>query len=153
MLKKLTLFSFVFSFLLITCLFSESNNDRILEYNVKDKDFIIVVLFDGLSYHQAKDYGLERASEITVRKGYRHFVITSESQVLVMRGKRDWPSPYDFPQNLYEEEIIERGFSRERFYYQERGDTEPKPALQLKVECVPRRTSKSYDACDYTQCR
>lgn len=132
----------------------DSIKDRIVEYDTKNKEFSIVVIKDkDLDDATAKKYAIKRAAELTVKKGYRYFEIRSEEDILYMQGKKGWPSTYDVPQDLYEEEIIERGFNRERFIQKDEADSSPRPALRFKIECVREETRVSYDACDYTKCK
>lgn len=131
----------------------DSMDDRIVEYNTEKKEFVIVVVTeDNLSNKTAKEYALKRAAEIAHRQGYQYFVITSEDEVYFMRGKKDFPSAYDFPQNLYEEEIVERGFNRERFIQKDREDNQKRPAIRYKVQCVEKKSSSAYSVCDYIDC-
>ena len=69
-----------------------------------------------------------------------------------MRGKKDWPNPYDFPQNLYEEQTQRKGFLQERYYHPRGGDDKPKRALRLTIECKNRKTSNACDAKNYNKC-
>lgn len=147
---------FFLSFILLAGIIyakKDSMGDRIVEYNTNNKHFTIVVIKDDLSDERAKKYALKRAAEITVQKGYRYFIIKAEENVFFMRGKKDWPNAYDFPQDLYQEEIIEKGFNRERFIEKDETDSSPKPALRLKIECTETKTESSFDACKYTECK
>lgn len=154
-LKMFKWFLFTFAFFgAIIYAKKDAMNDRIVEYDTKNKEFTLVVIKDNdLSNAQARQLALKRAAELTVQKGFRYFIIRSEEEVYFMQGKENWPSPYDFPQNLYEEEIIERGFNRERFIQKDETDSRPRPALKLKVECLKEKTKATYNACDYTNCK
>lgn len=147
---------FFLSFILLGVIIyakKDSMDDRIVEYNTKNKQFTVVVIKDGLSDEKIKKYALKRAAEVTVKKGYQYFEILSEDNVSFMRGKTDWPGAYDFPQDLYQEEIIERGFNRERFIQKNETDSSPKPALRFKIECRAEKSESTYDACKYTECK
>lgn len=155
MIKKVIIFSVAFSFLLIKVLSSNNYEDKIIEYNVDNQNVILVVVADGdLSQKKAKDLSMRRAAEIALERSYKYFKINAEERVMIQRGKEEWPSPYDFPQNLYEERIIEKGYNRERFYHDRKGmqDSEPKEGYRFEIQFV-NESSDSFDACDYAKCK
>lgn len=138
---------FTICFLSISC-FSNSVKD----YPINNKEFIIIVLLDDdMNVMEAKQKGLERASEITKNKGYRYFIIQEQRKVMFMGVERDDEGGYDFPRNIYQEDIIERGMGRE--YIEKDEDIIESPALRLIIEILDKEEEDSVDACDYVKCK
>ena len=154
MLKKIVCLLSVFVIIVGMKAYSQnqSNSKNVMIYNINNKEFNVVVMKNGMKKSEVKTMGLQHAAKIAVSRGYKYFEVSEESDVSIVRGKKNWPSAYDFPQNLYQEEVVERGYNRERFYHKQNPDTEPKKALKLKVKCVETKTRSAYEACKYTKC-
>ncbi len=125
---------------------------RVFDFPINNQEHSIVVIQDGISENEAKEKAYERASEITVDNGYKYFYVIKEDQVEIMKGKENWPSSYDFPQNLYQEEIIEKGFNRERFIQQGGQNHKLYSAYRINIEFTKKKSSKTINACEYTHC-
>lgn len=130
-----------------------TTHSKILEYNIDSQNFTIVIVDDGLGYQKAKNIAMRKAAETAKERGYNYFKLISEDKVRILEGKKDWPSTYDFPQNLYEEEIIERGNNRERFYHQQsnRPNADAKDGYLFDFQCS-KEGIEAYKACDYMNC-
>jgi len=143
------------AFLIMSC--SDGHSQKIehqaLEYrNAKDEFTVVVVKNGHMSTKQAKKEALRRAAISAKKFGYRSFEVIEEQEVEVMLGKKDWPSAYDFPQNLYQEEIIEKGYNRERIISGSKSDYKLRKALKIKVKCLFSESKGSYKVCEIIKC-
>lgn len=133
--------------------YAYSKPDNVLDYKTNGTKFVVVVIEENISRKEARKMGLERAAKIAYERGYKYFTVEKEDSVYVMRGKKRWPGPYDFPQNLYQEEIIERGFSRERFYQTDPNvESSPRKAVRFTIEPNKTKERKSHKVCDFIKC-
>lgn len=130
-----------------------TSNHKVLEYSIDKENFKIVVVDDGMGYQKAKNIAMKRAAQTAKERGYNYFKVISEDKIRLIEGKQDWPSPYDFPQNLYQEDIVEKGFNRERFYHQKsiRPNAEATDGYEFDFQCS-KVSIESYKVCDYTSC-
>ena len=153
MLKKAVLVFLAFLVFSISAAIALNDNHTIIKYNIDNQNFTIVVVDDGIGYQEAKVIAMRTAAETSDERGFKYFKVTSENKVKVILGKSPWPNNNEFPQNLYEEQIIEKGFNRERFYNQSKqsADNEPVDAYRFDIQCVESEL-EAYKVCDYLRC-
>ncbi|MBI5346382.1 MAG: hypothetical protein HZB76_04500 [Chlamydiae bacterium] len=152
MLKKTIYMISLFCFLLFS---AESKEPNTFSYVMDNNQFMILVIQDdSLSNQDAKNMALTKASDLTVNKKFKYFEIKTEDEVTVILGKTNWPNAYDFPQNLYQEEIVEKGYDRERFIEKnmQEEDNSPHSAFRMIIQCSNEQTDKAMNPCDYVKC-
>jgi hypothetical protein len=130
-----------------------ADEPRVVKYKMENNQFtIIVVQENNLSYDDAKNIAMKKAAETTKDNNFKYFELKAEDEVTIMLGKSNFPSSYDFPQNLYQEEIVEKGFDRERFIEQGVQDNQPYPAVRIIIQCLNTKTKNALNPCDYMNC-
>ena len=133
--------------------YSQENQNKILEYKTNKDEFSIVIVKDHTNQKRLKQKALQRAAILANKNQYSSFSIIKEKQVKVMLGKTNWPSSYDFPQNLYQEEIIENeGFNRERLISGSQRDYKLRKAYKIQIKCYKDKKG-SYKVCDIIKCQ
>lgn len=125
-----------------------------MDYKIADNKFSVVALQkEGISKEETKQSAIHRAAEIAKQHGYEYFVLESEHEVQVYQSKPNWPTTYDFPGNLYQEEIQEQNFNRDRTYEENMTGPQELPGYQIVVECYSEKPKgSSYSVCDYVEC-
>ncbi|NGX28052.1 MAG: hypothetical protein K940chlam1_00225 [Candidatus Anoxychlamydiales bacterium] len=131
---------------------SQDTKNKVLEYRNSEDEFTIVVIKDEKSDKEVKEKALERAAMLANKYGYRSFDITNKETVEVMLGKKDWPSSYDYPQNLYQEEIVEKGYNRERFVSGSKPDYKVRKAVKFSIKCEKSENEGQYKVCEIIDC-
>ena len=131
---------------------SKNTENQVLEYRNSDDEFTIVVIKDKKSTQDIKQQALKRGALLAQKYGYRSFDITKKENVEVMLGKKDWPSSYDFPQNLYQEEIVEKGYNSERFISGSKPDYKARQAVRFQIKCSTDENSGQYKVCEIIDC-
>ena len=132
-----------------------SVTDEFLDYKVSDSKFTVIsVQKDGMSKEDTKQSALTRAAQITKDHGFRYFRVESEHEVGVYVNKPNWPTQGDFPGNLYEEDIQEHGFDRDRVYQEDYAGAREYPGYQIVFECFQDKpSSDAHDSCNYLDCK
>jgi len=151
MLIRLLFIIMAFSFIYLNDIHPQTNENKILEYRNTKDEFTLVVVKDNTNQKIAKQKGIKRAAELARKNGYGSFDIIKEDEVEIMLGKDNWPSAYDFPQNLYQEEIIERGYNRERIISGSKRDYKLRKALKIRIKCYF-NSKGSYKVCEIIKC-
>lgn len=144
MLIKMLTTIFTLSFLICNIGYSKC---LVLEFKNAKNEFTIVVVKDPNNQKNAKLRAINRAAIIAKSNGFKSFDITNEENVEVMLGKNNWPNAYDFEQNLYQEEIVEKGFNRERIISQSILDFKLRDAYKIKIKCFG-KSNGSYRVCE-----
>jgi hypothetical protein len=152
MFNKALILLAVFSFVICNIGYSRCLGNRILEYKNNINEFSIVIVKDHTNQKIAKQRAIIRAATLANKNGYKSFDIIKEEEVEVMLGKTNYPSTYDFPQNLYQEEIVEKGnYNRERIISGSKFDYKLRKAYKIQISCY--KSSKgSYKVCDIIKC-
>ncbi|NGX48895.1 MAG: hypothetical protein K940chlam5_00489 [Candidatus Anoxychlamydiales bacterium] len=132
--------------------YSQSPNNKLLERRNQKDEFTIIVIRDHTMYKTAKKRALEKGAELAKKYGYRSFDIESEDQAEIILGKKNWPSAWDFPQNLYQEEIIEKGYNRDRMLQGSRSDYRIHSALKITIKCYFSEDKGSEKVCKIIKC-
>lgn len=133
--------------------YSQNNQNKILEYRNKKDEFSIIVVKDHTNQKRLKQKALNRAAMLAYKNQYASFDITKEGMVDVILGKTNWPSSYDFPQNLYQEEIIEKeGYNKERIISKSQRDNKLRKAYKIQIKCYKDKKG-SHNVCDLIKCR
>ncbi len=132
--------------------YSQTSNNKVLEHRNQTDEFTIIVIRDHTMYKTAKRKALQKGAELAKKYGYRSFDIESEDQAEIILGKKDWPSAWDFPQNLYQEEIIEKGYNRDRMLQGSRSDYRIHSALKIKIKCYFSEDEGSEKVCKIIKC-
>ncbi|MFA6119232.1 MAG: hypothetical protein WCT85_07480 [Parachlamydiales bacterium] len=135
-----------------THVFSQIGNNKVLEYRNSKDVFTVVVTRGDAGKRQTKDKALQKAAMVSQKYGFRSFSIIEENEVDVILGKQGWPSSYDFPQNLYQEEIVEKGYNRERFISGSKSDYKLRKGLRIKIKCFYTQDAGQYKVCDLVKC-
>lgn len=112
--------------------FSQINQKNTLKCKNKKDEFSIVFIQDCKNFKQK---AINSAAKHANKKGYKSFDITQEKTVDVILGKTDWPSGYNFYQNLYQEEIIEKEYNQERLISKSKLDYEFQKAYKIQIKC------------------
>ncbi|NGX34902.1 MAG: hypothetical protein K1060chlam1_01262 [Candidatus Anoxychlamydiales bacterium] len=120
---------------LASSVYSQTPNNKVLEHRNQKDEFTIIVIRDHTMYKNAKKRALEKGAELAKKYGYKSFDIESEDEAEIILGKKNWPSAWDFPQNLYQEEIIEKGYNRDRMLQGSRRDYRIHSALKITIKC------------------
>lgn len=128
--------------------------DQTIEYQVQENQYAVVIVEDeGITAEQAKKLARQKAAEITVQNGGRYFTIVSEQPTQVIKSEHPWPDNQAFPQNMYQELIIEKNFNRQRLQ-QEQGPSENLyNAYRLVFNISEKESRHSIDACTLTKCK
>lgn len=132
---------------------AQAQTQEILDYKNEDDQFTIVVLMDKITKKEAKQKAMKRAARVSYDNGFKYFIIINEENVKVMPGKEGWPSAYDFPQNLYQEEIVEKGYNRERFIQGSKENFNTYPALKIEIKALKQDRSSAYRVCSLIECK
>jgi hypothetical protein len=127
-------------------------NDKVLDFKQSHANYTIIVLQEDLSYNEMKEKALKRASRLCLDNDFKYFKVSKEKHIYIMLGKENFPSSYDFPQNLYQEEIVEKGYNRERFINRGRRDGTMHKALKINITCSDRKLAGYQDPCKYIKC-
>lgn len=132
-----------------------SISNEYIDYKMEgDRYTVIAVQREGMSEDEAKKLAVKRAAELAVENGYSYFSVESENQVTVFQTKPNWQSNSDFPGNLYQEDIREEGFDRDRIISEDESGTRSHPGVQLVIQGYKSKPSgNSLNPCDYTDCK
>ena len=127
-------------------------SDQIIEYQLDNGQYSVVVVMDGISASDAQKMARQRAAEIVVQQGDRFFTIDSEGETQVIKSD-DIPENQRFYGNMYQELIIEKDFNRDRLRYQSVPNTSMYSAYRLVFTSYKQKPAgKSTDACSLTKC-
>lgn len=128
--------------------------DRQIEYQKSsDESVIVMIQQDGVGNREAQQEAYKRAAEKTVGEGLRYFKVLSEGNVWVIQSDKSWPDNQSYPQNLYQELIIENDFDRERL--RDRAIPSERVVKGYRVVFQPVKEKggrKTIDACRLTDC-
>jgi len=125
------------------------NSSQIIEYQIDEKQYAVVVVMDGISASQAKKMAMQRAAEIVVEGRDRYFTVDSEQETEVVKSE----GGQNAPRNLYQEVVIEGEFNRERLRDRSVLKTELYPAIRLVFTSYKQKPHwKAIDACTLTPC-
>ncbi len=126
--------------------------DRLIEYQLENNRYAVVVVLDGISESEAKKLAKKRAAEITVGAGQQYFTIDSMYETQVMQSEQGEDSQR-FYGNMYQELIIERDFTRDRVQNRGFPITQTYQAIRLEFTTYEKKPSyKAIDACTLTPC-
>lgn len=131
---------------------SQNTENKVLEYRNSEDEFTIVVIKYEMSDKEIEEKALKRAANLAKKYGYQSFDITKQENVEVMLGKKDWPSSYDYPQNLYQEEIVEKGYNTERFVSGSKQDFKVREAIKFQIKCETDEDEGQYKVCEIIDC-
>ncbi|NGX56953.1 MAG: hypothetical protein K1060chlam5_01207 [Candidatus Anoxychlamydiales bacterium] len=132
--------------------YSQKNSNKILDFKEAHGKYTIIVVQNKQNYSEMKEEALKRAARLCLDNNFKYFDITKEKHVYIMLGKENFPSSYDFPQNLYQEDIVEKGYNRERFIQRGKRDGEMHKALKINIQCSTRKLAGYKDPCDFVKC-
>ncbi|MBF8262826.1 MAG: hypothetical protein HW387_491 [Parachlamydiales bacterium] len=102
----------------------------------KNNNYSFYIITDGLSTEEIEQKLRSVASRLAQEKGCSSYVIVSEEKVHVIAGKTDWPNGYEFPQNLYEEVIIQRNLDNYRMRENTPADYDLRNANLYKIKLI-----------------
>lgn len=154
---KSSIFVIAIACLLVTCTkFNPGRqvvvSDQVIEYQLDNGQYAVVVAMDGISASQAKSMARQRAAEITVQQGNRFFVINAEQQTEVIKSD-DIPYNDRFYGNMYQELIIEQDFGKRSLQRRSSPSTATYSAIRLVFTSYKDKPLfKAIDACKLTNC-
>jgi hypothetical protein len=132
-----------------------NSSANFIDYRIRNNQYAVVYVDSSSKASEStmRKKAMQRAAEITKDHGYRYFSVEDEQSVYVGRSYSPEQGP---PTNLYQELIVERGFSRDRYNsdmssYRRSGIF---PAYKMTIrmyEDKPARNAE--DVCKYTKCR
>jgi len=133
---------------------ADTIGDQTIHYQVEGNKYAVVIVEDGVSQKEAKEYAMKKAAEVARDNGYRYFTIESEGEVAVAKSEKDFPSEQSMPRNLYYELIQSGNFGRDRVTS---GDVAPVGmynGYRMVFSCYKEAPSgRAVDACKYTDCK
>ena len=150
----IVVFSLVFATCYIESALQQEIKDHTIEYNIDDNKYAVVVVQDeGISSSEAKKYAMQRAAEMTIKNGYRYFVVDSESEVYVAKSNKESPSEPSMPRNIYYELIQSGDFGRDLMPPEDLATVAQCPGYRVVFSCFNEKASrKAVDACKYADC-
>jgi len=117
-----------------TLVIQESSNIETKVFKNEKNNYSIVVIADNLSAQEVEEKANETASQLATDKGFKSYHVISKEKVRVILGKTDWPNSYEFPQNLYEEVIVQRNYNYKRSIEQNMPDNSIHNAYLYQIE-------------------
>jgi hypothetical protein len=101
----------------------------------EDKNELTIIIIKESSNQKIdKQKIITQVTEIAKKYGYSSFDIKSKKDVQVILGKKNWPTVFDFHQNLYQEEIVERKYNLERIINDDIPENVLKKALKIQIK-------------------
>ncbi len=129
-------------------------NDHYMDYHVRNNQYAVIYInINNVTEETMKERALTRAAEVAKSKGYRYFKVMTSKEVYVTQT--DEPRE-QAPSNLYQEMIIEKGFSRNRTApsRQNPSATGVFPAYKNVIALYHEAPSGDYEhVCDYIWCK
>lgn len=138
--------------LAVGCARNGVSDDNYLDAKIADNKYsVIYIEKEKISKEDARNNALIRAAQIAKENGYRYFIIDAEEDVMVAYST---PSPNPFPENLYEQEIVEGNFGRQELQNKTPQPTNLYPGLKVKITCYKEMPSMptAIDVCQIIQC-
>jgi hypothetical protein len=118
----------------------------------ENKFTVIAIQKEGMDEQDAKKAAMNRAAELTKTNGFRYFRLKKEYTTTILHTDPT-EDVYRFPGNLYQEDIQEQGFNRDRIYERQGIGAQSYPAYRVEFECYDKNPGRgAYDACDYVEC-
>lgn len=142
-----------FFLVVFLCSFSLKSpcEEGVFEYSTGEREVtIIVVQGNDVSFNEAKKLAMKRAAEATRENGFKYFIIKKREKVTFVGTKKGHRIYSNFPYNIYQREIVERGMGREPLKPEE--DVETSPAIKLIIEFSEKKTSDTFSSCDFIDC-
>jgi hypothetical protein len=121
----------------------ETNNNQAMVIKNEQDSYSIIVIVNNLSTKEIEKKALEIASRLANDKGFTSYTVTSKEKVHIIVGKTEWPSSYNFSQNLYEEVIVQRNYDYKRSIEQGLPDNTLREAYLYKIELTNKNNSKN----------
>ncbi len=116
---------------------------------------VLYVNKNCLSPEEARCEALKRAAEVTVRHGYRYFVVDSETMVTIAVTDKQGPTNNNgFYDNMYQEMIVEGDFGRRSIEARTTPPAQFYPAYKVVFHCIcEERRGKGCKATEYKECQ
>lgn len=128
--------------------------DQTIQYQIKGNQYAVVIVEDGISEGEARDYAMKKAAETAKSNGYNYFKVDSDGQVAVAKSDKQYPSEQSQPNNLYYEMIQSGNFGRERVTPGDEAPAGMYNGYRIVFSCYKEAPSgRSEDVCDYTNCK
>ena len=153
MLKKTIVIISVLTLIGCSTGYPRKSINKVIDYKTGEDTFVVIVVKEKMDQEQAMKEAKQRAAAITYKNGYKYFKIINKEESQVMIGKDGWPSSYDFPQNLYQEEIVDKGYNRDRFIEGSKEDYNLYPAIKFEIKSLRKAEKGSFYACDIIKCK
>ncbi len=138
-----------------SCLFANTHVDlseQVIEYQLRDNQYAVIVVRDGISLSVARDRARQRAAEVAFETGCRYYVIEREMQTEVIRSER--PEVQGFFGDMYQELLIEERFHKDRLATDGTANEGRYAALRLVFSCHKEKPqgAAAIDICTLGQC-
>jgi hypothetical protein len=136
----------------VGCTRNGMTDDHYLDAKIADDKYsVIYIEKEQMSKEDARNYALAHAAQIAKDNGYRYFTIDSEENVMVAQTT---PQENPFPNNLYQEEIVEGNFGRQALQNKTPGPTNLYQGVKIKITCYKEMPSVStaIDTCQLIDC-
>lgn len=138
--------------LAVGCTRNGMTDDNYLDSKITDGQYSVVYIEkEKMSREDARNNALKHAAQIAKDNGYRYIIIDSDEDVMVAHST---PNPNPFPENLYEQEIVEGNFGRQDLENKTPQPTNLYPGVKLKITGYKDMPSvpTAIDVCQILQC-
>lgn len=138
--------------LAVGCTRNGMSDDNYLTAKIADNKYsVIYIEKEKMSREDARNNALAHAAQIAKDNGYRYFVIDSDEDVMVAHST---PNPNPFPENLYQQEIVEGNFGRQELQNKTPQPTNLYPGVKVKFTCYKEMPNvpTAIDVCQIIKC-
>ncbi|MES2345451.1 MAG: hypothetical protein V4494_05905 [Chlamydiota bacterium] len=138
--------------LAVGCTRNGVSDDNYLDAKIADDKYsVIYIEKEKTSREEARNNALTHAAKIAKDNGFRYFVIDSDEDVMVAHSDT---SQNPFPNNLYQEEIVEGNFGRQALQNKTPQPTNLYPGVKIKITCYREMPSvpTAIDVCQILNC-
>lgn len=124
-----------------------------VDYQRGSNQFVVIAIQKaGMNQKDAKKLAMKRCAELAEENGFRYFRLEKEYKTVILHTDPT-EDVYRFPGNLYQEDIQEQGFNRDRILENQGMGPQKYPCYRIEIVCEKSFTPGSYDACEYTGCK
>ncbi len=129
---------------------SFSNKESYIQREIAKDRFSLILAYErAISRERALKALFKRASEITLERGFRFFIISLEEEVLLVKKGTSYA---ELPSNLYQEKIIEGDGPRGS-----EGEDIPKVGVfkgyKVEIRCLHKKEKGAKEPCKYVNCQ
>lgn len=138
--------------LAVGCTRNGVSDDDYLDAKIADDKYsVIYIEKEAMPREEARNNALTHAAKIAKDNGYRYFIIDSDEDVMVAHST---PSPNPFPENLYQQEIVEGNFGRQELQNKTPQPTNLYQGVKIKITCYKEMPNvpTAIDVCQLLNC-